>query len=44
MIFVSFEPQLEIYYGDGSWQQMQNFSIISPKLRQLDQKTQGHGV
>ena len=33
-----------VIYGDGGWQQMQNFRTIglSPKLPQLGQKTQGH--
>ena len=30
-----------IYKGNGSWQQLQNFSSISSKLCQLDQKTTG---
>ena len=30
--------------GDGIWQQMQNYNTLSAKLRQLGQKTHGHGL
>ena len=44
---LSFKPEffnLVIYEGYASWQQIQNFSTISPKLCLQCQKTQGHAV
>ena len=41
--FSSFKPQIYCMVY-GSWEHMQKFSTISPKLCLLGQKTQGMGV